>query len=116
MKSPVIVSFRRLAPSAGVASRARELGQRLQQLESQITACHITIQSEINGPANESGYTVHVHLSLPSAVVHADSMQHLGVAQRDVYVALHDAFEDARRQLDRLRLGRGAISASRKLS
>jgi len=99
MNSPVTVSFRRLARSAGVESRARELGERLQRLDSRITACHM----------NEAQCVVNIHLNLPGALIHADSIQRVGVGHRDVYVALHDAFEDARRQLDSLRLHRGAI-------
>ncbi len=109
MNSPVTVSFRRLARSAGVESRARELGERLQRLDSRITACHITVQSELDDHMNEAQCVVNIHLNLPGALIHADSIQRVGVGHRDVYVALHDAFEDARRQLDSLRLHRGAI-------
>jgi len=97
MQSPLRVSFRGLAPSAGVESHARELAQRLQKINSRITACRITVQSEIDDRSREAQYSANIHLSLPGTLIRAGSPMRL-----DVSVALRSAFEDARRQLDSL--------------
>lgn len=103
MSCKLTVSFRHCAPSAGATSHARALGTRLCLLDGRITACHITVQ----GPLKEAWHIVRVQLTLANALLHTSTEYRSGIAHCDVYVAIHDAFADARRQLDSLSRSRG---------
>jgi hypothetical protein len=48
-------------------------------------------------------YLVKIDLIVPGAQIHADSLHVDGAGHRDIYLALRDAFNNARQQLQELR-------------
>lgn len=101
MQSPMTLTFRHLDHSSAVESRARELGRRLQRCGERITQCHMTIEGSRSG-CSDASYAVQVDLAVPGAQIHADSIQIDGSDHKDVYSALRDAFNNAKRQLQEL--------------
>lgn len=102
MTAAVTLTFRHLPRSGGLESAARAIGQRLQELHHRMTACHIVLEGTTATPAAVSGaYEVKIHMSVPGAQIHAES------GPRDRYVegrsALDMAYENAKRQLERLK-------------
>ena len=102
MSSPMTLTFRHLDHSSAFEARARELGQRLQRYGEPITLCHMTLEGTHSAHHASGSYNVHIALSIPGAQIHADSLQHDGAGHRDIYVALRDAFNNAKRQLQEL--------------
>jgi transposase-like protein len=100
MAAALTLTFRHLPRSGALESAARDLGHRLQSRFGRITACHIVIEGkpDANGEVHE--YTVKIHLSLPGAQIHADSVQQSDEGHPETRIALHAAFENAKRQLD----------------
>lgn len=102
MQTPTTLTFRHIERTAALESRAYELSGRLQRFNERIMWCHITIEGRPNAQAHDALYSVKIHLSVPGAQIHADSVQGGGAEPRDVHAALRDAYENAKRQLDKL--------------
>jgi putative sigma-54 modulation protein len=102
MQSPMTLTFRRTDRSGALEARARELGQRLERYGERITQCHMTIEGSRSGHSSGAPYAVQIDLAVPGAQIHADSLQIDGTGHEDVYVALRDAFNNAKRQLQEL--------------
>lgn len=101
MQFPMTLTFRHMDHSSALESRARELGRRLQRYGERISQCHMTIEGSRGGRSSAS-YAVQVDLAVPGARIHADSLQIDGTGHKDVYLALRDAFNNAKRQLQEL--------------
>jgi len=96
----LILTFRGIERSGAVETRIREIGERLRRCNERITFCHVTVM----GGLKESVETVAVkiHVSVPGAQIHADSVNPDGAGHTDVFLALRDAYDSARRQLQDL--------------
>ena len=100
MDTPITITFRHIDRSVALAGRARELAQRLSELNERITSCHVTIEGHIgHGAAAEAPIQVKFDLSVPGARIHADNMQGSARFEGDAHAALRAAYHDARRQL-----------------
>jgi ribosome-associated translation inhibitor RaiA len=101
MQSPMTLTFRHMDHSSALEARARELGQRLRRYGERITQCHMTLEGARGGRSG-APYAVQIDLAVPGAQIHADSLQIDGSGHKDVYIALRDAFNNAKRQLQEL--------------
>lgn len=112
----LILTLRGVERSGALESRVREMHQRLQRLNDRMTLCHVTIVRE--SAANPDAVVAKIHLSVPGAQIHAESGEAHGHAHTDVFLALRDAYDSARRQLRDLKrdsLKSSLIGAVRKL-
>jgi ribosome-associated translation inhibitor RaiA len=93
----LMVTFRGVERSGAVETRIREIGERLRRCHDRITHCHVSVV----GGLDESGDTVaaKIHVSVPGAQIHAESINPRDVGNTDVFRALRGAFDNARRQL-----------------
>jgi hypothetical protein len=101
MTVPITLTFRHLPRSGALESSARNLGNRLQQLHHRITACHIVLEGNAAAPTVNGPYHVKIHVSLPGAEIHAESVP--GDSRAEGRNALHSAYENAMRQLEKLK-------------
>jgi ribosome-associated translation inhibitor RaiA len=95
------ISFRHIDHSGALEDRARKLGSRLGRFSERIMHCHMTLE----GPGNRrdgAPYLVKIDLTVPGAQIHADSLHADGAGHKDIYLALRDAFNNAKRQLQDL--------------
>jgi len=115
MPSSVTITFRAIERTGALEARAHEIAQRLRHNHAQITLCHLTIDGGLDGSGG-APYAVRIHLSVPGAQIHADSVHQNGAGHRDVYVALRDAYASANRQLQDLRRDRKSSLVNRALS
>lgn len=94
MKQPLELRFIGMAPSEALDSAARAKAAKLDQFRPDIMACRVTI--ELADRHRQQGRTlaVRVHVSLPGQELSVDR-----VHDEDAYVALRDAFDDMKRQL-----------------
>ncbi|MET0987504.1 MAG: HPF/RaiA family ribosome-associated protein [Steroidobacteraceae bacterium] len=99
MQAPVTVSFRHVDRSDAVEERARALMSRLERFHEHITRCHVVVEGPTAHHAKGAPFMVKIELAVPGGTIFATNAQHDEAANDDVYVALNDAFENAKRQL-----------------
>ena len=110
MEQPLQVTFRNMDPSSAVEDAVRERVAKLEELSDRIQYCRVVVEAPHRRHHQGTLYHVRVELRMPGdeLVVRRDSdADH---AHEDVYVAVRDAFDAARRRLqDWLRRHRGAV-------
>ena len=100
MQVPLLITFRHMEPSSAVEARIRERCHKLEQFAEHVTCCRITIEAP-HMPHHKDGlYMVTIDITLP--VEKQGVSRHLDQhhTHEDVYVAIRDAFDAARRQLE----------------
>ncbi len=100
MQTPVQVTFRQVDPSPAVEARARELAGRLDHYYTRITGCHVVIQGPPAHRHKGAPYSVRIDVIVPGHELFVDSERDQHAEHTDVYVALRDAFDAMRRQLE----------------
>ena len=110
MQVPLQITFRHMDSSEAVATRIRERVAELERFFDRIVSCRVVV--ECRHPRRQQGnlFRVHVELKVPGReiVVGRDPAAHH--AYEDVYIALRDAFDAARRLLeDHARERRGDV-------
>jgi hypothetical protein len=111
MYSPVTLTFRDFPRSGALEAAAREIGGRLQRLNDRMTACHIVFEG---APETAVGvpFRVKIHVSVPGAQIHAESARHADLGHGANHSPLRSAYENAKRQLERLKSRRSVDLAS----
>jgi ribosomal subunit interface protein len=101
MQLPLQVTFRNMDPSPAVEARARELAQRLDRFSSHIMSCHVIIEEPHKHQHQGKIYEVRVDLTVPQNELVVSREHPERHTHEDVYVALRDAFDAARSQLEK---------------
>lgn len=105
MKLPVHIQFHGMESSDALAKSAVEHAHKLEQFCSDIMACHVVIDLEQKHSHQGRPYSVRIDLTIPGAELVVNRVQH-----EDVYVALRDAFDNMKRQLEEaVRRRRGQV-------
>ncbi|MGO9934996.1 MAG: HPF/RaiA family ribosome-associated protein [Steroidobacteraceae bacterium] len=102
MPLPLTLTFRHMDHSGALEARARELGTRLERYGERITHCHMTFDGSRGAPDSGAPCLVQIDLAVPGAQIHADSLELDGAGHKDIYTALRNAFNNAKRQLQEL--------------
>lgn len=100
MNQPLRLAFRGMAPSPTVEARVREQAAELNQFYDRITSCHVVVETPHRHHRQGRLYAVRIALTVPGQTLvigREPAQQH---AHEDVYVAIRDAFDAARRQLE----------------
>jgi hypothetical protein len=103
MQPPLTLTFRHVARSAALEAHARDLASRLQRIEDNISRCHMTLESLTGDGIPDSTYVVKIELTVPGAQIHADSLQADSSGHTSIFIAMRDAYNNARQQLGHLR-------------
>lgn len=93
------LSYHNMDPSAAVEQAVREKVDKLEQFSDQITACHVTVAAPHKHHHKGKIYRVMIELHVPDSEIVASRNPSENHAHEDVYVAIRDAFNSARRQL-----------------
>ena len=108
MQLPLQIVFHGMPRSDALEARVREAAAKLEHFHERITSCHVTL--EPCGHHRQQGrlYSARIELRAPKgADLIASRQEHA-----DVFVAVRDAFDALRRQLqDAVREGRGQVKA-----
>src|SRR6516165_9708268 len=112
MQVPLQVSFRHMEHSEAIETLIREKVAKLDASPDHIMSCRVVVEPA--GKHHEHGnlYEVRIDITVPGEeiVVTREPSQH--TENRDIHVALRDAFDSARRQLeDFVRRRRGDVKA-----
>jgi ribosomal subunit interface protein len=95
MKLQAHVQFLGMEPSSALEVNAREHAHKLESFASDIMACRVAIELEQKHKLQGRPYTVRIDLTLPGHELAVNRVQN-----EDVYVALRDAFDKMKRQLE----------------
>jgi len=110
MRSPLQITFRHTEPSPALEARIRQRAEELEHFFDGIIACHVVVECQSRHQGQGKLFDVHIDLTLPKreiAVAHDHPANH---AHEDPYVAVRDAFDAARRQIeDYARTRRGTV-------
>lgn len=110
MQLPVQITFRNMDTSPAVETHIRERVDALDRLFGRIIGCRVAVEASGRHQRKGRLYHVRVDLTVPGReiVVNRDPPEHH--AHEDILVAVRDAFDATRRQLeDHARTARGDI-------
>lgn len=101
MKLPVEITFRNMGPSEALETNIREKVSKLEQFCDQIVSCRVIVDSHHKHQHKGHLFHVRIDIGVPGQemVVSRDPPQ--DHSHEDAYVAVRDAFNAARRQLER---------------
>jgi len=110
MQTPLRIAFRHMEPSPAVEARIREHVERLERFYDQITGCHVVVEAPPAHRHKGAPFDIKIDLTVPGGDIRVRSEHAEHEAHMDVYVALRDAFDAARRLLqDHAREHRGDV-------
>lgn len=105
MQRDIQITFHDIEHSDAVESHIREKVKKLEHFYPQLTGCTVTVEQASRHKHQGRLFNVRVDLRVPGNEIAVNRDQH-----EDVYVALRDAFDAARRQLeDYARVQRGDV-------
>ena len=95
MQLPLQVTYRGLESSAALEDAVREKAAKLEQFHPRLMSCRVVIERAARHKTRGKQFVVRVDLKAPGGEI-AVNRDH----DDDVYVALRDAFDAARRKLE----------------
>jgi ribosomal subunit interface protein len=95
MKQPLQIRFVGMEPSDAVEAAARRKADKLDRFRPDIMACRVTIELANKHQQQGRPFAVRVDVTVPDHELSVDR-----VHDEDVYVALREAFDDMKRQLE----------------
>ena len=111
MQTPLQITFRDMEPSDAVEARIREKAGKLEQYYDKIMSCRVMVEAPHGHHHQGKLYQVRIDLGVPDGeLVVSHEHHHKDHAHEDVYVAIRDAFDAMKRQLeDHARVRRGKV-------
>lgn len=110
MQVPLEITFRGVPPSEAVEARVREKAAKLEQFYDRIISCKVAVEAEHHHQHQGNLYHIRIDIAVPSKHLVVSREHHDKQAHEDVYVALRDAFDAAKRQLEEYaRIQRGVV-------
>lgn len=110
MQLPVQIVFRNMGPSAAVEAKVRERMEKLEKTYDHIMSCRVVVEESHRHHHQGNLYQVRVDVKVPGDELVVSHASDAHQAHEDVYVAIRDAFDATRRQLeDYARRRRGHI-------
>ncbi|MCK5479630.1 MAG: HPF/RaiA family ribosome-associated protein [Gammaproteobacteria bacterium] len=111
MQIPLQITFRDMEPSAAVEASIREKTAKLDQFYDQIMSCRVTVETPHAHQHKGKLFQVHIDLTVPEGeLLVTHEHHHKDPAHEDIYVAIRDAFDAMKRQLeDYARKRRGKV-------
>lgn len=100
MQNPLRVTFRGMPSSEAIEADIREKADKLEVFFPRITGCHVIVEAPHQHHHQGKIYHIRIDMTVPGSeiVVRRDPGEHH--AHEDVYVAIRDAFDAAKRKLE----------------
>jgi cold shock CspA family protein len=112
MQLPLQIAFHNMDRDPAIEDAVREKAAKLDEFAGQIMGCRVVVEAPHRHHEHGYQYQVRLDITVPGEeiVVNREPPEH--TAYRDIQVALRDAFDSARRQLeDYVRRVRGAVKS-----
>ncbi len=100
MQLPLQITFRNLDASETVEAKIRERAAELDQFFDRITGCRVTVETTTHKRQKGRLYSVRVDLTIPDHEIVVNRSPASDHSHEDIYVAVRDAFDAARRRLE----------------
>lgn len=100
MQIPIQVSFRHLAPSSFIAAAVKKRARKIEKFFPRITSMRVVIEPLQRKKNQGNLYHVRIDMGVPGREIVVQRNPGRNHAHEDVYVAIRDAFDSARRQLE----------------
>lgn len=100
MQIPVQIAFRNLEASEAIIAKINERAAKLERYYDRIIGCRVTVDALHKHHHRGNHYHVCVDVTVPGTELVANREPDEHHAYTDVYVAIRDAFDSARRQLE----------------
>ncbi len=100
MKLPVQITFRNMSPSEALEANVREKAQKLERYYDGIMSCRVIVEAHHKHHHKGNLYHVRIDLTVPGQELVVSREPVEDHSHEDVYVAVRDAFDAARRQLE----------------
>jgi cold shock CspA family protein/ribosome-associated translation inhibitor RaiA len=100
MPFPLQVTFKDMDPSPALEARIREKADWLERFKQGILRCHVTVTAPHRHHRQGRLYSVHVEIVAPDGDMVATRGRPQDHAHEDAFVAVRDAFDAVRRQLE----------------
>lgn len=100
MQLPLQITFRDIAPSPAIEAAIREKAEKLNRFYDRIIGCRVLVEAPHRHHHKGKLYHVRVDLTVPDGELVASRNPDQNHAHEDAYVAVRDAFEAVRRQLE----------------
>jgi ribosomal subunit interface protein len=115
MQHALRIAFRNMDASDALEQRIRKRVAELEQLCDRITACEVVVELDHHQPRQGKMFHVRVDITLPGRTIVVRREPPDNHAHEDAHVAVRDAFDSARRQLeDHVRVARGDVKTHAK--
>ncbi len=112
MQLPLQVSFRHMEHSEAIEALVREKAARLDAFAGHIMSCRVVVEPAAKHHVHGNLYQVRIDLTVPGGEIAVTRGPSEHTEHRDIHVALRDAFDTARRELeDYVRRRRGDVKA-----
>jgi ribosome-associated translation inhibitor RaiA len=96
---PLQITFRGLQQSPAIEARVASEAEKLEDFADRITGCRVSVEAQHRRHHQGTVYHVRILMTLPGAELVVSRDPERNHAHEDVYVAIRDAFDAARRQL-----------------
>lgn len=100
MQLPLQVTFRHMETSEAVLSIIQEKASKLDRFSEHIMACRVVVEAPHQHHNKGKLFRVSVDITVPGGEIFASRSNDQNHAHEDVYVAIRDAFNAAKRQLE----------------
>jgi len=97
---PTHITFKGLDPSEAVERRVHGWIAKLARISDQITRCDVVVETPHRHHRQGRRFHVRVELTVPGRIIAVSHDRGSDAAHEDVFVAVRDAFQAARRQLE----------------
>ncbi len=116
MRIPMEITFRHMEPSPALEARIREKGEKLDRFYEHVIGLKVMVEAPHEHKSQGKLFHVRIDITVPgSELVVSKGHHHQSQAHEDVYVALRDAFDVAKRRLEEYsRQQRGDVKAHSK--
>lgn len=116
MQQALQITFKDMEPSEAIEKWVGQHAAKLEKFYSPIIRCQVVIEAPHRHSHHGRLYSVRIDITVPGDEILATHQGRKDHAHEDVYVALRDAFDAARRQLqDVARKQRGAVKQHKPL-
>lgn len=99
MRLPLQINFRNVDPSPALESVIREQAAKLERFCQYITSCRVVVEIPHRHQHQGKLYSVRIDMTVPQGELAVDRQHPLDHTHEDAAVAVHDAFDAARRIL-----------------